>query len=135
LHLATLETSQCESYSRSVNPPWTRPLDAISINVRNTRRDNDDLTTEGVQAAITSSRAHADGAFHDRTSGALPMMGDPFQSRGLGPMLADTATVPSGGRAELECFWTPAATVVKQVHESPSFWTEALGLARRVANI
>lgn len=37
--------------------------------------------------------------------------------------------------SQIDRFVTAIGSVVKQMHESPSFWTEALGLARRVANI
>jgi ornithine--oxo-acid transaminase len=37
--------------------------------------------------------------------------------------------------SQIEHYASALTTVVRQIHESPSFWTEALGLARRVANI
>ena len=66
--------------------------------------------SEGVEAAIKFSRAHtrrtgliyADGAFHGLTCGALSLMGDPFWSKGFGPMLPDVGSVPFGDLNALE---------------------------------
>ena len=66
--------------------------------------------SEGVEAAIKFARAHtgrdgliyAHGAFHGLTCGALSLMGDPFWSKGFGPMLAGTQAVPFGDLAALE---------------------------------
>ena len=66
--------------------------------------------SEGVEAAIKFSRAHtrrtgliyADGAFHGLTCGALSLMGDPFWSKGFGPMLPDVESVPFGDLRALE---------------------------------
>ncbi len=60
--------------------------------------------SEGVEAVIKFARAHtgrnglvyAEGAFHGLTCGALSLMGDPFWSRGFGPLLAGTESVPFG---------------------------------------
>ncbi len=66
--------------------------------------------SEGVEAAIKFARAHtgrrgllyAQGAFHGLTCGALSLMGDPFWSKGFGPMLPDTHAVPFGDLGALE---------------------------------
>jgi ornithine--oxo-acid transaminase len=58
--------------------------------------------SEGVEAAIKFSRAHAgrtgllyaNGAFHGLTCGALSLMGDPFWREGFGPLLPDTQAIP-----------------------------------------
>lgn len=60
--------------------------------------------SEGVEAVIKFARAHtgrnglvyADGAFHGLTCGAISLMGDPFWSKGFGPMLPGTGSVPFG---------------------------------------
>jgi len=60
--------------------------------------------SEGVEAVIKFARAHtgrnglvyADGAFHGLTCGAISLMGDPFWSKGFGPMLPGTESVPFG---------------------------------------
>lgn len=67
--------------------------------------------SEGVEAAIKFARAHtrragilsAEHAFHGLTCGALSLMSDKFWSEGFGPLLADTAAVPFGDLAALEC--------------------------------
>jgi ornithine--oxo-acid transaminase len=66
--------------------------------------------SEGVETAIKFSRAHtgrtgllyAEGAFHGLTCGALSLMGDPFWSRGFGPMLPGAEAVPFGNIEALE---------------------------------
>jgi ornithine--oxo-acid transaminase len=66
--------------------------------------------SEGVEAAIKFARAYtgrtgliyAQGAFHGLTCGALSLMGDPFWSRGFGPMLPDTCQIPFGDLESLE---------------------------------
>jgi ornithine--oxo-acid transaminase len=66
--------------------------------------------SEGVETAIKFSRARtgrtgmlfAHGAFHGLTCGALSLMGDPFWSKGFGPMLPDTQGIPFGDLSALE---------------------------------
>src|SRR4029077_14648806 len=58
--------------------------------------------SEGVEAAIKFSRAHAgrpgllyaNGAFHGLTCGALSLMGDSFWREGFGPLLPETEAIP-----------------------------------------
>lgn len=66
--------------------------------------------SEGVEAAIKFSRAHAgragllyaNNAFHGLTCGALSLMGDSFWSQGFGPMLPDTHGIPFNDAASLD---------------------------------
>src|ERR1700674_4163394 len=66
--------------------------------------------SEGVESAIKFARAHTgrtgllytEGAFHGLTCGALSLMGDPFWSRGFGPMLPGTEAVPFGNIGALQ---------------------------------
>jgi len=66
--------------------------------------------SEGVETAIKFARAHtrrsgllyAEHAFHGPTRGALSLMTDPFWTRGFGPMLPETASVPFGDASALE---------------------------------
>lgn len=66
--------------------------------------------SEGVEAAIKFARAHTgrpglitcNGAFHGLTCGALSLMGDPFWSKGFGPMLSEVEAVPFDNLAALE---------------------------------
>src|SRR5260370_4718522 len=58
--------------------------------------------SEGVEAALRSSRAHTErtgllyghGAFHGLTCGALSLMGDSFWREGFGPLLPETEAIP-----------------------------------------
>lgn len=58
--------------------------------------------SEGVEAAIKFSRAHAgrpgllyaNGAFHGLTCGALSLMGDSFWREGFGPLIPETEAIP-----------------------------------------
>ena len=104
---ATLETDQRESYSRFVNPQWTRLLTALSMNVRYAHCEGVELITDDgrrILDFLSGYCVHNAGHNHPRIIAALqeeldrrgPAMLQSHVPEGAG-VLAERLTAKAGG--------------------------------------
>jgi 4-aminobutyrate aminotransferase-like enzyme len=105
-----LSPSPGRDYAKHVNPQWVRLLELLRMNVRYTRCAGTELFTDDgrrILDCLSGYCVHNTGHNH--------------------PLVA------SQGQLE-ECVAAVRA-VVDLAHTSASFWSEALGMARRAVNI